>query len=283
LIHEAMGEIKMHFAIEVVPFGDYADPRNVLRLAQAAEAAGWKGLFTWDHIGFVWGAPASDPWVTLSAVAAVTERLKLGFSITPLPRRRPQVVAQALSSLDLLSQGRVIFGVGLGGVAEEYTAFGEPGEVKTRAAMLDEGLEVLDRLWSGEAVSYHGKYYTVENLTFTPLPAQRPRIPVWVGGDSPPAMRRAARWDGWIPIVVDEQGNTLVAPEQLAEKIAAIRLLRPAGAPFDVLISGYTEPGSRGRADDYAAAGVTWWMESLHGYRGDMEAMLRRVKEGPPV
>jgi probable F420-dependent oxidoreductase len=255
----------------------------VLCLARAAEQAGWEGLFTWDHVGFVWGAPASDPWVTLSAVAAVTERLKLGFAVTPLPRRRPQVVAQALSSLDLLSQGRVIFGVGLGGMAEEYTAFGEPGEAKIRAAMLDEGLEVLERLWSGEPVTFHGKYYTVENLTFTPLPAQRQRIPVWVGGDSPPAMRRAAHWDGWIPLVVDEQGSLLVTPEQLAGKITHIRSLRPAGAPFDVLISGYSEPGERGRADDFAAVGVTWWMESLHGYRGDMAAMLRRVEAGPHI
>ena len=186
----------MRYGIVMSNLDDYADPRLVIRLARLAEAAGWEAFFVWDHLGFAWGSPSSDPWISLSAVAVSTTRLKLGTAITPLARRRPQVVANALGSLDLLSGGRMIFGAGLGGVTEEFTAFGEPGAAKERAAMLDEGLTVLDRLWSGQKVMHHGQYYDVENVSLAPLPFQRPRIPIWIGGESPPALRRAARWDG---------------------------------------------------------------------------------------
>src|SRR5829696_4950674 len=146
----------MRYGIVMANLGDYADPRVAVRLARAAEAAGWEGFFVWDHLGFVRGVPSGDPWVILSAVAASTSRLKLGLAVTPLARRRPQVVANALASLDLLSGGRVVFGAGLGGNSEEFAAFGEPGDAKDRAAMLDEGLAVLNGLLSGEPVTHHG-------------------------------------------------------------------------------------------------------------------------------
>src|ERR671913_1183827 len=154
----------MHYGVVTANLGDYADPRVAVRLARAAEAAGWEAFFVWDHLGFVRGVPSGDPWVILSAVAASTTHLKLGTAITPLARRRPQVVANTLGSLDLLSGGRMIFGTGLGGVPEEFTAFGEAGAAKERARMLDEGLAVLDRLWSGEMVTHHGQHYDVENV-----------------------------------------------------------------------------------------------------------------------
>ncbi len=106
----------MYYGIEVVTFGAYADPRPVVHLAQAAEAAGWDGLFIWDHLAFAWNVPSGDPWIILAAVAQATNRLKLSTAITPLHRRRPHVLANTLATLDLLSQGRVILGVGLGGV-----------------------------------------------------------------------------------------------------------------------------------------------------------------------
>ena len=148
----------MRYGIVMSNLDDYADPRLAIRLARAAEEAGWEAFFVWDHLGFVWGSPSSDPWISLSAVAISTTHLKLGTAITPLARRRPQVVANALASLDLLSRGRVIFGAGLGGVAEEFTAFGEPDDAKERARILDEGLMVLDRLWSGEPLTHHGQH-----------------------------------------------------------------------------------------------------------------------------
>jgi alkanesulfonate monooxygenase SsuD/methylene tetrahydromethanopterin reductase-like flavin-dependent oxidoreductase (luciferase family) len=106
----------VRYGIEITNLGDYADPRAVVRLARRAEASGWEGLFVWDHLGFVWGAPTGDPWIIFSAVAASTARLTLGTAVTPLPRRRVQVVANELATLDLLSGGRAVFGAGIGGV-----------------------------------------------------------------------------------------------------------------------------------------------------------------------
>src|ERR687889_121167 len=186
----------MHYGIVMSNLGDFADPRLAIRLAQAAEEGGWDAFFLWDHLGFAWGSPSSDPWINLFAGAVSTPRLKLGTAITPLARRRPHVVANALGSLDLLSGGRMIFGAGLGGVTEEFTAFGEPGAAKERAAMLDEGLTVLDRLWSGEKVMHHGQYYDVEHVSLAPLPFQRPRIPIWIGGGGPPPPPPAPRRGG---------------------------------------------------------------------------------------
>ena len=174
----------MHYAIEIVPFGEFGEPQVVLRLAQAADAAGWEGLFLWDHLAYVFGWPGGDPWVLLSAVAATTSRLKLGVDVTPLPRRRPQVLAHTLVTLDRLSQGRVIFGAGLGGTMEEFNAFGEPDDLKQRAAMLDEGLELIDGLLRGETVNHQGSYYTAKGVTLMPRPVQQPRPPIWIGGES---------------------------------------------------------------------------------------------------
>jgi probable F420-dependent oxidoreductase len=271
----------MRYAIEVVPFGDYANPRHVVRLAQAAEAAGWEGLFVWDHLGFVWGAPSGDPWVILAAVAQATERLKLATFVTPLPRRRPQVLANTLATLDLLSQGRMIFCAGLGGVPQEYAAFGAPDDAKTRAAQLDEGLEIVARLLAGETVTHRGAHYTVDGVTLAPLPAQRPRIPIWIGGDSPAALRRAARWDGWAAAGTDENCGQTKTPERLAEQLAFIRQHRASDAPFDVTMDGCTTPADRALVREFADAGATWWLEPLYGLRGSLEEMLARAMAGP--
>ncbi len=273
----------MQYGIEVVTLGDYADPRPVVRLAQAAEAAGWDSLFLWDHLAFVWNVPSGDPWVILAAVAQATRRLKLGTAVTPLPRRRPYVLANTLATLDLLSDGRMIFGAGLGGVAQEFAAFGEPDDARQRAAMLDEGLELLDRLWSGQAVRYRGTHYRVDNVTLAPVPVQRPRIPIWIGGESPAALRRAARWDGWIIGGVNQDGTMAKTPDDVSDKLARIGQQRSSTAPFDVAMTGYSQPGDRALPRSFADAGVTWWLESLHGSRGTEEQLLRRVKAGPPA
>ena len=274
----------MRYGVVLANLDDYADPRVAVRLARAAEEAGWEAFFVWDHLGFVWGTPSSDPWVNLSAVAVSTTRLKLGTAITPLARRRPQIVANALASLDLLSRGRVVFGAGLGGVTQEFTAFGEPGDMKVRAAMLDEGLSILSGLWSGASVTHHGPHYAVEGLSLIPLPLQRPRIPIWIGGESAPALRRAARWDGWLAPTTSPDGTPTMAksPERIAEMAARVRRHRTTDAPFEVAVDGYSEPGDPTLPRAYEAAGATWWLESIHGMRGSLEEMLARVEAGPP-
>ena len=272
----------MHYAIEIVPFGEFSDPHVVMRLAQAADAAGWEGLFLWDHLAYVFGWPGGDPWVLLSAVAATTSRLKLGVDVTPLPRRRPQVLAHTLVTLDRLSQGRVIFGAGLGGTNEEFEIFGEPMDVKRRAAMLDEGLVLLDSLLRGENVDYQGSYYTAKGVTMTPLPVQQPRPPIWIGGESKAALRRAARWDGWVIPGANMEGQMEKSPEWLAEQVAEIRAQRVSKDPFEVAINGVSAIGDSALPQTYAAAGATWWMECLFGMRGSVEEMMRRVEAGPP-
>src|SRR5215210_4522413 len=274
----------MRYGIVISNLDEYADPRLAIRLAKAAEEAGWEAFFVWDHLGFAWGSPSSDPWVTLSAVAVSTTYLKLGTAITPLARRRPQVVANALASLDLLSGGRMIFGAGLGGVPEEFTAFGEAGAAKERARMLDEGLAVLDRLWSGEMVTHHGQHYDVENVALAPLPFQRPRIPIWIGGESPPALRRAARWDGWLAPTTSPDGRLIMGkdPGRIAEMVAEIRRHRTTDKPFAVAVDGYSDADDPTFPHAYEAAGGTWWLESIHGMRGSPDEMIVRVKAGPP-
>lgn len=273
----------MRYGVVVANLGTYADPRQAVRLARTAEDAGWESFFVWDHLGFVWGAPSGDPWVILSAVAASTQRLRLGTDISPLARRRPQVVANALATLDHLSDGRVVFGAGLGGVPREFAAFGDPGDAKERAAMLDEGLMLLDRLLSGEEVTHHG-YYTVEGITLAPPPVQRPRVPVWIGGEAPPALRRAARWDGWLASATNLDGTVGMSksPERIGAMVKYILRHRTADTPFDVAVDGYSEPGDATLSRAYAAAGATWWLENIHDRRGTPDEMLARVEAGPP-
>jgi len=253
-------------------FGTYADPRNVVTLAEEAEAAGWEALLLFDHLSFVWGPPAADPWVTLAAVAARTERLLLGTTVTPVPRRRPHVLAHQVATLEVLSGGRVVFAAGIGGAASEFAA---STEARLRGEMLDEGLEVLRALWSGEPVTHRGPHYTVDGATLAPPPA---RIPIWIGGNSPRALRRAARYDGWAADTESPEGMRL-SPEELAESIATIREARGDGV-FDVAIVAQREWADHAA---YAEAGATWWLESVHDMRGPFDEFRELVRNGPPA
>jgi alkanesulfonate monooxygenase SsuD/methylene tetrahydromethanopterin reductase-like flavin-dependent oxidoreductase (luciferase family) len=195
----------MRFSINVPNFGDFAEADTVARVASAAEAAGWDALFVWDHVVHDkrHRRRFGDPWMLLTAAALATTRIKLGPLVTPVPRRRPQQLARQVSTLDNLSGGRVIFGAGLGGpIEDEYGSFGEPTDARLLAERLDEGLDLLDRYWSGEWVTHHGRHYQVQDVTLLPRPLQRPRVPVWIGGFWPHRrpMRRAARWDGPVPL-----------------------------------------------------------------------------------
>src|SRR5262245_28773819 len=197
----------MRFSINIPNFGDFADPRTVAAVASAAEEAGWDGLFIWDHVlhrGHP--RPYGDPWMLLTAAALATSRIRLGTLVTPVARRRPQQLARQVSPLDAVSGGRVIFGAGLGGpIEDEYASFGEPTDPVILAERLDEGLDLLQRYWSGEAVNQDGRHHQVRDVTLLPASVQRPRPPVWIGGFWPHRrpMRRAARWDGAVPLFTD--------------------------------------------------------------------------------
>lgn len=269
----------MRRGIFVSNVGTHADPRTVVDIAVAAEEAGWEALFIWDHLGFVWGSPACDPWMTLAAVAARTEKIVIGTDITPLPRRRPHVVAHQVATLDVLSGGRVVFGAGIGGVPKEFGAFGEEESARVRAEMLDEGLEVVSRLWAGEDVRHRGRHYTVDGVRLEPSPV-RHRIPIWIGGNSRAALRRAARFDGWAADTFELREMTL-SPDDLAEKVAELRSFRASEMPLDVAVFGYSDPGDDVLPAAYESAGATWWLEYFHDTRGPLDVTYERIEAGP--
>jgi alkanesulfonate monooxygenase SsuD/methylene tetrahydromethanopterin reductase-like flavin-dependent oxidoreductase (luciferase family) len=272
----------MRYAVGIPNLGAYADPRALARLAGLAERSGWDGVFCWDHLSRH-GEPATDAQVALAAMATATERVRLGAMVTPLARRRPAKVARETVALDLLSEGRLIVGVGLGSHDdEEFVAFGDPGDRVVRGRMLDEALDVLTALWSGDPVDHSGEFYRARTGGFRPVPVQRPRIPIWVAGTWParPAFRRAARFDGVFPTFRGVEVGRTVDPVQLSDAVAYARSHRDPGLPsLEVAVEGVSSAAAP--KDEYADAGLTWWVESLGPWRGDEREVERLVGLGP--
>lgn len=280
----------MRYAVGIPNLREYADPRTIAELGRDAEAAGWDGVFVWDHLAArERERPATDPWIALAAIAATTERVRLGAMITPLARRRPWKVARETVALDLLSDGRVVVGVGLGAAADtEFAAFGDPADPKERAAVLDEGLEILTGLWSGEPFSFVGEHHRVD-AQFLPAPLQRPRIPVWVAGKWPakPPFRRAARWDGVFPTHAEITDGDTMSAAQLREIVDYTLAYREASGEFDVVVEGTTSgrdpAGDAAKVSALGEAGLTWWIEQVGWFRGSIEDSRTRVRSGPPT
>ena len=185
----------MQFGINVPIFGEYADARLLAELAVEAEQAGWDGFWVWDHLqwsGEEDGEPRQssvDPTVALALIAAATTRVRIGPMVLPLARRRPWKVARELATLDHLSAGRLTLGVGLGGPPGlEFGDFGEDVDVKVRAGKLDEGLAVLQGLWTGEPFEFAGKHHVVQGAQLLPPPRQQ-HVPIWVAGSGPTGPR----------------------------------------------------------------------------------------------
>ena len=283
----------MKFGIYLPNFGPYGDARVLADLAQDAENAGWDGFFIWDHIAG-WTLPMVDPWVALAAIAVRTNRIRIGTTVTPIPRRRPWKLAREAVSIDHLSRGRLTLSVGIGGGDGEWAHLGEQTDLKKRGEMLDESLSVLIGLWSGEPFSFTGQYYQVENAHFTPRPIQQPRIPIWVGGNWPnkPPFRRAAKWDGAFPLLYAEENEEELA--LLSEVVQYLSENRKQDQPMDIIIMGVTpDPDStytttlvKQRAD----LGATWWLEAITPFREGkgyddvwpVDVMRDRILQGPP-
>ena len=287
----------MRFGISIPPFADFSDPRVLADLAHDAESAGWDGFFIWDHIFFdPTFHPIADPWVSLAAVALNTHRIRIGTMITPIARRRPWKLARETVSIDRLSNGRLILGVGLGDPAQwDYGFFDEETDAKVRARRLDEGLDILTGLWQAEPFRYEGEQFNLKEVTFRPAPVQSPRIPIWVGGWWPnkPPLRRAARWDGVCPI----KGGQSMTPGEWRELLAYIQEHRTSSEPFEAIHSGATSGDDPAQTaalvEPYIEAGVTWWIEPIDPWRfgwsyevaWDPQAtvlMRERVRQGPP-
>jgi alkanesulfonate monooxygenase SsuD/methylene tetrahydromethanopterin reductase-like flavin-dependent oxidoreductase (luciferase family) len=276
----------MRFAVDIAPLGDLADPLAIVGLGRAAEAAGWDGLSIWDSTGVSMGTTAPDPFVALGAVAAATERLTLILSVVALPRRRDHLVVQSVGTLDRVSGGRLVFGVGAGGDPGDYEVFGEGGLLPERVARMDAALTRIDPWLRGEPARADGVGAT--DVVVGPRPLQVPRPPIWLGGMRPGALRRAAAWDGWIAIATSEDGARLeLDPARFGEMVEAVHAERarlgPGDAPFDVAVFGFTAPpDGPAVVDAYAEAGATWWLESLSPMRGTLDELTAIVEAGPP-
>ena len=288
----------MRFSVNLPNFGDFADPRAVATVAVEAEEAGWDAVFVWDHVVHDKqarrGQPFGDPWILLAAAAIATSRIKLGTLLTPVARRRPEQLARLLGTLDGLTGGRMIFAAGLGGpIEDEYGSFGDTTDPVVLAERLDEGLDPLARYWSGESVNHDGRHYQVRDVALLPATVQRPRPPIWIGGFWPhrAPMRRAARWDGAVPLFIDARHGHVPPIDQVRDLVGYVNQHREDAdvRPFEIVLGGAT-PGNPDKARDVIAplaeVGATWWDERQLQTSDDLYRLtpvLRRVNQGPPA
>lgn len=278
----------MRFGLYLPPFEEFADPRRVADLAATAEEVGWAGLFVWDHMFAAPRMAVADAWTTLAAIAMTTSQIRIGALVTPLSRRRPWTLARQISTIDHLAGGRLVVGIGLGDDGwSEFSSFGEVLEPRERGLVLDESLEILQGLLSGQPVRYQGARYTVDSRPFLPRPVQDP-VPIWAACRWPnrKPLARAARLQGCFPIFAGS-GQRPVPPS--AEDLIALRAeLRRLGAPddHDLVIRcalHRLDPADRGTAvTTFADCGVTWLLEGFGPGQpaAEVEAFVRG---GPPA
>lgn len=266
----------MKHALYLPCFGTFGDVHLLVDLAVQAEQAGWDGFFLWDHILYTEDVPFTDPWVVMSAIAAKTSRLHLSPIVTPLARRRPWKVAREAVTLDHLTGGRFILGVGLGvNFFKEFEVFGpEAAELSARAEIVDESLEVIRQCWTGEPVRFSGKHFQVDGPRLLPKPVQSP-IPIWSAiywPARPNPIRRAAGCEGVVPF---KDGRALT-PGEVEGMVEAIVAQRGSIDGYDVAILG-----PRDRAAEYEAVGTTWLLQP--SWPETPVAEFRRGLElGPP-
>jgi alkanesulfonate monooxygenase SsuD/methylene tetrahydromethanopterin reductase-like flavin-dependent oxidoreductase (luciferase family) len=272
----------MRFGLSIPNF---AEPGRLLDVARAAEDHGWDGFFLWDHIlvDRTDPVPVSEPWTVLAAVATATDTIRLGTLVTPVARRRPWVLARQITTVDHLSGGRAVLGVGLGVPAEvEYAAFGESAEPRRHAALLDEGLQVIDSLWAGEPVSHDGPTHHLDGVRFLPMPVQRPRVPVWVACSLPAraGIRRAARWDGIAPMYATSDELRPATPDEVADVVASVAQSRGSTDRFDVVV--WTVSSDAASRQAYAEAGATWLIDGPAPGDDWLDDAFEIARGGPP-
>ena len=208
-------------------YGDVTSPEASIGTGRLAEELGYDSVWVSDHIlvpptfGATFGREFLDPFVCLAYAAAETTRVRLGTTVVVVPVRSPFAQAKMLSTLDLLSGGRVIFGVGVGWDEEEFEALGVP--FAERGAMTEEYLAIMHELWTSDAPAFEGRYHRFAGAAFEPKPLQRP-IPIWMGGHAAPVLRRTAR-------VAQAWHASEIPVREVAEKHAFIRELA-SPAPF---------------------------------------------------
>ncbi|HBH02856.1 MAG TPA: LLM class F420-dependent oxidoreductase [Candidatus Rokubacteria bacterium] len=230
----------MEFGFALPGRGPLAKPDIVLRLAERADALRYDSVFVTDHVvlpasmarsvypysttGALAGGAAQDylePLAMLGALAHATKRVRLGTSVLVVPYRNPLVAAKMLATIDQLSKGRVILGAGVGWLREEFEALAAP-PFEARGAVTDEYLRLMRLCWTTDPVTFAGRHYTVRGVHALPKPAQRGGIPIWIGGHTDAALRRAgALGDAWHPIGLRPPAG--LDPDEYAAKAARIR------------------------------------------------------------
>lgn len=271
----------MRFGV-VLPGGTAVEQ---LELGLLAESAGWDGVFAWE------AAYGVEPWCLLTAIAVRTSRVRLGTLLTPLPWRRPWKVASQVATLDQLSGGRAILAVGVGATETELPDTGEVTDIRGRAEMLDEGIDLIRTLWEGGG-HHVGKHYEFHSgrmdLTAACQPVQG-RIPVWVVSVWPvqKSMRRVLRCDGLIP-QFQLSGREATPADVTAAKDWLLE--HGASAHIDVIAEGETPADDQAAAlacaSEWAQGGCTWWLETRWGVQEDLgprlTAIRERIEAGPP-
>jgi len=274
----------MKHGLFLPPFDGLADVERLADLAVLAEGAGWDGFFIWDHLRYA--APVReilDPYICLAVIAAQTSRITLGPMVTPLIRRRPQVVARQAISLDRLSKGRLVMGFGIGDdyPGGDLACFGELTDASERGRALNEGIAIFQGLVSGEEVNITGAFLRAEGVAFQPTAYRADGIPVWTAGRWPnrAPIRRAAQHEGMIVIQMTE-------PEQIDELKAN---LIEAGADldhFDIVVWGQRDEKMVYREDEryaqWARAGVTWFLTGPGPFDLVYDEVREYVAAGPP-
>jgi alkanesulfonate monooxygenase SsuD/methylene tetrahydromethanopterin reductase-like flavin-dependent oxidoreductase (luciferase family) len=271
----------VRFGIDLAPAGECGDPRSLAELAALAERSGWDGVFLEDYFVHPSGVDSYDPWAALAVIALATSRIRLGTMVTPLPARAPWQVASQAVTVDHLSAGRLILGEGSGyPESVDVKGLGGPPELRVRAQMLDEGLQLVDALWSGRRVDHRGSHYRLDGVTLMPRPVQRPRIPIWVGGQLTRhgPRERALRYDGACLYRAKPPDWEDLAPGQVAE------LRRDSRDGFEIAVGGRERREDETAERDYigaiAAAGATWWHEYLPPAT-PLEEVRRHIHGGP--
>jgi hypothetical protein len=269
----------MRFSVTFGAVGPGRDPRGLAELARMAEDAGWDAVFLEDYLVYQGDAslPTYDPWISLAAMASATSSIRLGTTVTPVPRRRPWKLAAEAVALDHLSGGRLILGVGIGDPSDPFLGrVGEPRDPKVLAEKLDEALTVIDALWTGEPVHHSGTHFHLDGAQLTARPLQRPRIPIWVGGNFlvPAVRRRILRWDGSCAYKGATGQSLQITPQDVRDLLAEVAAEHGSSAGFDVKVSGSGDPAA------LAAAGATWWGRWVPP--GEIERTREIVRAGPP-
>jgi alkanesulfonate monooxygenase SsuD/methylene tetrahydromethanopterin reductase-like flavin-dependent oxidoreductase (luciferase family) len=274
----------MKYGIYAPNFGDtFGNPKLVTELAIEAEKSGWDGFFLWDHIVNTEGFPDTvDPFIALTSVAENTEKIHIGTTVTPLPRRRPWKLARETVTLDILSEGRLILGIGLGGPSE-LSLMNEETNPRTMAKMADEQLEILKGLWSGEDFSYAGKYYKIDKVRFRPRPIQKPGIKMWGAGTWPKKgpFKRAAKLDGVVPLSEDYRNP--LTPDDYRNMIEYMKK-HGLCSPYDIVKISFdaTKGDDKNRSIlDFQDAGVNWWLELVSDWNGNHEKIKDIIMQGP--